>query len=105
MTEVWTHDDGSTAELVVADTDPGDWFPESPGHRPPVTYELRSAGVAVGVWTVFPVEPWGPWDALVDLLAREGWRPPAEEYRTCEHGLSADLCAGPNHYPNEGETS
>ena len=26
------------------------------------------------------------------------------EHTTCEHGLSADLCAGPQHYPyDEGE--
>lgn len=26
---------------------------------------------------------------------------PAVEVETCEHGLSADLCAGPGHYPTD----
>lgn len=25
--------------------------------------------------------------------------PPPDDDGTCEHGLSARLCAGPNHYP------
>lgn len=53
---------------------------------------LADAGVFSGGYAWSPVED-SPipdrWDALYHMLAP-----------TCEHGMSADLCMGPDHYPS-----
>lgn len=56
---------------------------------------LLNAGVYSGGYAWFPLEDSpvpGQWDALYHLL-----------FPTCEHGMSADLCWGPNHYPTADE--
>jgi hypothetical protein len=110
--EVWTTSEGVSVELrpvpwppLEADEDP--WFPESPGHLPPVKYHLVAVatGEVVDERVVFPVAPWSPYDAVSDLLLRDGYEPPPlteAELAECEHGLSAALCAGPGHYPPDG---
>lgn len=100
MIEVWTSPDGRLAALnPIRSTH--DWYPEGPGHRPPQTYEMTDDnGDPIESFTVFPVEPWSPYDAAFDRLRGMGWVPPVQEPEpTCEHGLSASLCAGPGHYP------
>lgn len=82
------------------------WYPEGPGERPPVRYHLVSCagGTVVEDHTVYPYEPWSWYDAISDWLIKEGWEgppPTAEELEVCEHGLSARLCAGPMHYPDD----
>lgn len=56
---------------------------------------LLNAGTYGGGYAWSPVED-SPvpeqWAALCDLL-----------FPTCEHGMSADLCWGPNHYPTREE--
>lgn len=106
--EIWVSPDGIPCELTPVDLPVDDeepWFPESPGQRPPRAYELRAVGDASNVvehFTVFPVEPWSPYDAVSDRLRAYGWEPPEPEpYVECEHGLNFDLCAGPMHYPQE----
>lgn len=108
--EIWLDPLGRPAELrhVGLTAYDGDdaWYAEQPGQLHPHTYEVRNVANPRLRLTrvVFPVEPWSPYDAISDLLVRDGWTPPAatvEELATCEHGLSAQLCAGPNHYPME----
>ena len=104
MSEIWTSPDGIACELFyVGGVD--DWFPEGPGQRPPARYELRVHGhrdIVVEEHTVFPLEPWSPYDAISDRLIAYGWEPPPSEPEPdCEHGLSANLCHGPNHYPED----
>lgn len=105
--EVWESPAGVAATLEPVDV-PGlldEWYPESPGARPPRVYRMvDAAGLTVTEFTVFPVEPWSWYDAASDLLVKEGWTPPpptAEDLAVCEHGLSVSLCAGPGHYPEE----
>lgn len=54
------------------------WYPDFPGQLPPVVYELRNvANPRLRLLrTVFPLAPWTPYDAISDILAREGWVPP-----------------------------
>jgi hypothetical protein len=112
--EVWTDGHGCQLALVpvafgesvdeLGDEDGYDgWFAESAGQRAPQRYEMRTlVGFPVEVHVVFPVEPWTAYDAISDRLIREGWTPPvADMVGECEHGLSADLCFGPNHYYDE----
>jgi hypothetical protein len=91
--EVWLDPLGRPAHLtflgspeaafpeLTADEDYEPWFPEGPGQRPPVVYELRNAANPRLrlTRTVFPLEPWSPYDAITDILVREGWTPPAQE--------------------------
>lgn len=45
-----------------------------------------------------------PEDASTYAFYEEhGWPELIEDEGTCEHGLSASLCAGPNHYPMDWE--
>lgn len=110
--EVWTSPDGVEAYLTpvpLTPPDPDDefyepWFAESPGARPPGRYNLIAVddGRVVFDYTVYPYEPWSWYDAISDILLRDGWEPPPlteEEMALCEHGMSAWLCAGPSHYP------
>lgn len=117
-TEAWTDPAGRLAELVAVahptaaplaaegypeDYEDDGWFADFPGQRPPQSYELRSVvdGSVLRSDTVFPVEPWSWYDAIADRLVADGWTPPAPteaELEECEHGLSAMLCSGPNHY-------
>jgi hypothetical protein len=102
--ELWTSPDGFVCELVpVPWPDEFEWYADQPGQRPPRFYELTSVDdVFTEERVVYPVEPWSPYDAISDQLIRDGWTgpPPTEEQlATCEHGLAAWLCAGPEHYP------
>lgn len=77
------------------------WFPEGPNQRPPARMQARRVSDDKVLWeqTVFPYAPWSAYDAAIDILVREGWRPIVEDRGTCPHGMSADLCADPvNHY-------
>lgn len=79
------------------------WFPEGPDQLPPQRYLIVSLadGAVLDDRTVFPYRPWGPYAAITDIMLSEGYEPPApteEELAECEHGLSAALCSGPNHY-------
>jgi hypothetical protein len=113
--EVWTTPAGVAVELRAVDFEPyvpaddeedcggWEWFPESAGARPPQRYLLVE--VATGEVdldrTVFPYAPWTAYDAISDVLLADGYEPPPlteAELATCEHGLSASLCSGPNHY-------
>lgn len=82
-------------------TDLDGWYPEAPGQREPQSYELRNIETGeVERVTVFPVEPWSAYDAITDVLTARGWfNGDRLDRGTCEHGMSADLCAGPGHYP------
>lgn len=110
--EIWLDPMGRPAKLIclghpkpVVDEDgySEDWFPEQPGQRPPVEYRIEAvhnARLALRE-VVFPVEPWSPYDAISDRLVANGFTPPPPteaEMAQCEHGLSAQLCSGPNHY-------
>lgn len=110
-TETWIcPDSGRHAHLIpvpmTADDidDAYEWYPEEAGQRPPQAYEMHvpridGTKLVIAFFTVFPVEPWSAYDAISDKLRRYGWvqvNPYVPE--TCEHGLSADLCSGPNHY-------
>lgn len=105
--EIWTTPEGVFVELHPVpnhfDDEDGGWFPEEPGQRPPQSYELRDANGSVALaFTVFPNEPWSPYEAASDKLVSWGFAPPASEPDAlCEHGLSASLCSGPNHYDYE----
>ena len=104
--EIWTDPLGRPAKLIpVGMPDFGDdpWFAEAPGQRPPYEYRIEAAHNSRLALTrvVFPVEPWNAYDAISDILVRDGFTPPpptAEDLAECEHGLSAHLCTGPNHY-------
>ena len=106
MPEIWTSPDGLPAALTLVELPPladGDdgWFPEGPGELPPRSYEMRVGPIAVWERTVFPYEPWSPYDAVSDILRHEGWTPPPPtdaEMAECEHGMSARYCSGPGHY-------
>lgn len=79
------------------------WYPDFPGEREPLLYELIDVdtGVVVDSFVSRPYEPFNWYDAVSDELTREGWEgpPPTEEdLAVCEHGLSARLCSGPGHY-------
>jgi len=101
--EIWTDPEGRALDLVpvAQDFDDG-WYPESPGQRPPQTYHMRDGfGITHAEHTVLPLAPWSAYDAIHDRLQREGWTRDTsndEPYESCEHGLSASLCSGPNHY-------
>lgn len=110
--EIWASPTGERCYLravrfeIPDDEDYEPWYPEGPGQRPPQCYRMVGiiSGATYDEFTVFPVDPWSPCDAASDLLIREGWTPPPptpEELATCEHGLSASLCAGPMHYPDD----
>ena len=75
-----------------------DWYPEGPGQRMPQFYTVGDR-----TFPVFPLEPWSPAEALSDLLTSWGWEDltPQPETLLCDHGLSLDLCSGPNHYGEE----
>lgn len=63
--------------------------------RMAVNESLAAAGTYSGGYSWSPVEDCPlpeSWEALDRLL-----------FPTCEHGLSADLCWGPNHYPTADE--
>ena len=107
--ETFTNERGIAAILTPApfpdgpDGDDFEWFAEGPGQRPPQFYEMRSVvtNEVVESFVVYPVEPWSPYDAAYDKLVSWGWTRHGgdPEPETCEHGLSANLCAGPGHYP------
>jgi hypothetical protein len=77
------------------------WYPEAPGERAPQSYDLRNIETGeVERVTVYPVEPWSAYDAITDVLTARGWfNGDRQDSGTCEHGMAADLCAGPGHYP------
>ena len=99
--ELWLSPEGVTATLEPASwPDDFEWYAEGPGQRPPQFYEMRQGAEILKEFVVFPYEPWSPYDAAVDRLRGDGWtltNPP--EFRTCEHGMNAELCYGPSHYP------
>lgn len=118
MTETWRSPAGVPAVLTPYTPEPyvpdddeeyydEGWYADFPGQRPPQSYRMVTLwGVTVDDFTVFPLDPWSPYDAASDRLVREGWTPPPptdEELAQCEHGLSLRLCAGPEHYPMEEE--
>ena len=100
--EVWLDPAGRPAELHYCGPIPAEaeWFPEGPGQLTPRRYELRMLdGSGVEGFTVFPLAPWSPYDAVYDVLVAGGWEAPAQTAaELCEHGLSAELCEGPGHY-------
>ena len=111
MPEIWIAPDGLPAELTLtsiapAEVDPetgldDEWFPDAPGARPPVAYEMRVGPIVVWERVVFPYDPWSPYDTVSDVLCHEGWTPPPPteaELAECEHGMSARYCSGPAHY-------
>ena len=121
--EVW-HLDGRPFHLHVRDLDAemaayyaanpdeedyGDdgWFPESPGERPPVAYKLVPVdGVGDDHHYTVRGAYYCAYDDVAYMLVRDGWTPPPlteAELATCEHGLSARLCAGPGHYPMDND--
>ena len=102
--EVWVSPKGTPCHLVPVEP-PADfeWYAEGPGQRGVWFYEMRHVGTGTVVASPVarPVEPWSPYDAISDKARAAGWRRLAgegEEDRQCEHGLSLDLCSGPNHY-------
>jgi hypothetical protein len=113
--EVWTSPNGVSAELHFAgltsfepvddDEYDGGWYADFPGQRHPADYVLSVVGQPFDVVeeiTVHPTGGWGYYDAISDLLVRDGWAPPLVEDEECPHGLSLSLCADPiNHYPLE----
>lgn len=45
-------------------------------------------------------------DKLIDFGAPDAWKNvklSAVLYPSCEHGMSLDLCAGPQHYPYDAD--
>jgi|PlaIllAssembly_1097288.scaffolds.fasta_scaffold00151_3 hypothetical protein len=111
--EIWTTAEGVAAKLLPVDFEPYDgddeefggyeWFPEGPGQRPPQRYVLEAVetGEIIFDYTVFPYAPWSPYDAIFDVLMKEGFTPPPPteaELALCEHGMSANGCSGPNHF-------
>lgn len=95
---------GQLAELVpVLLPDDFEWYPEAPGQRTPQEYHMvLDDGTVIHDFMVFPVEPWSAYDAAVDKLTNRGYKMVGGRVpETCEHGLSADLCYGPNHYPED----
>lgn len=106
MSEIWLSPDGRPCFLELAPPPPPSgedwedgWYPEAPGQLPPKTYLVDGEQI-----TVSPVGGWSWYDAISDILIRRGYTPPPptpEELATCEHGLSAQLCAGPMHYPDD----
>jgi hypothetical protein len=82
---------------------------ESPGLYMPSFYSLTE--VATGKtheFLVFGEGGFNPYEMASHLaVSREGATPVAapvsmNESLVCDHGLSAALCAGPDHYPSEG---
>lgn len=119
--EVWVSPSGERAALNLVPMgvpDDGDdyWEPDGPGQLPPQQYALTNdAGDDVELVTVFPLKPWNAYDAVGDVLRRDGWSYshsvwggsggkagtviPEPEYVECSHGRDADLCRDPdNHY-------
>lgn len=100
--EVWISPEGEEVALnCLGDKGFDDWYPEEPGQRHPMRYAMvNEAGQDVYAFTVFPLEPWSPYDAASDHLAALGYVMRDEPvFETCEHGMDANLCAGPGHYP------
>lgn len=99
---LWSAPDGLVLEVVPTQwPDDFEWFAEGPGQRPPQFYDMMASdGITYKSLVVFPVEPWNPADALADKLVSQGYKDlsPIDE-ETCEHGMSASLCHGPQHYP------
>jgi len=82
------------------------WYPDFPGEREPVAYELHDTATGEVAWerTIRPLDPWSAYDAVSDVLLRAGFVPPPSPDRgVCEHGMAADLCEGPNHYGYDDE--
>lgn len=104
---VWITSKGHRVDVVPADWPAEfEWFAEGPGQRPPQFYDLRNLTTGeVAETVVFPYEPWSPADAISDKLRAWGWTDTTtyDDAGTCEHGLSASLCAGPGHYPMDGD--
>ena len=98
---LWQTTKGHIVNVYPVKTDVSDWFPESPYERPPQTYRIDNNNTGESILTtVFPLEPWSAYDAIGDRLAGWGWTDTTyEDPGTCEHGMSAALCEGPNHYP------
>lgn len=108
--ELWSVPEGNFAGQLVELRpapwpDDFEWFAEGPGQRSPQFYDLAlKDGTIVRSTVVFPCEPWSPYDAISDKLRAEGYERqdhPDDRHDVCEHGLSANLCSGPNHYPDE----
>lgn len=106
---IWTTSKGHVVDVVYVGAEPlaedeEPWFPEGPGQREPRSYDLHNltTGESVRVSTGVVYEPWNWADAISDKLHRWGWTDgTTTEPETCEHGLSANLCAGPMHYPED----
>ncbi len=98
----WRTDSGLVVEVEPIRW-PADfeWYADQPGQRPPQFYRVFGRrGEPVEDIVVHPVEPWSAYDAVGDKLRARGWEDLApQDDATCEHGLSASLCAGPEHYP------
>lgn len=80
--EVWFSPDGVRCYLHPYVPEPPDseewepWYPEQPGMRPPQSYKMVRVDPPNTIeddFTVFPVDPWSPYDAASDRLVREGW--------------------------------
>jgi hypothetical protein len=97
--------DGRPAVAVAAPALPLEdgeepWFAEAPGQREPRRFLLVDAtGSVLEELVVAPTGGWGYLDALTDMLVGRGWTFPTAPYEVCPHGMSADLCSGPGHYP------
>lgn len=85
----WTRTKGSMTKVVFsgpnADDVAADWWARRVGVRYDEAGQVTSWGLVVE-----PDEA-TDWDAFPKVLALLN--------PTCEHGLSANLCAGPGHYP------
>lgn len=83
------------------------WYPDFPGEREPLLYELVDVATGEVADDTFVSRPYWPdnwYDAVVPSVMARGYEPPPpteEELAVCEHGLSARLCAGPMHYPDD----
>lgn len=107
--------DGKTVRLDYAgipddDESLGEMIAESGGSLSmPSMYSLTEVGTGVSLreFLVFGEGGFSPYEMALHLAVnREGATPidPApsmNESLVCEHGLSAALCSGPNHYPME----
>ena len=98
---LWETTKGHLVNVYPIATDLNGWYAEAPGEREPQTYRLDNTKTGESIThTVSPIEPWNAYDAIVDRCVAWGWKDTTYvDPGKCEHGLSADLCAGPNHYP------
>ena len=98
---VWKTSKDHLIDIYPIATGVEGWYPESREEREPVTYRLDNLTTGESITrTVYPLAPWNAADAISDVCWKWGWEDTTYvDPGKCEHGLSADLCAGPGHYP------